>query len=118
MSHNYDVIKIHANEGTPKTFSGTHFELALKIADFFVFSVIKCSNTHAISILFHRTLSEGQEIDSGSKNFLRGPFRQFEFKHSFFALLSLHVDLLRGYIPICCLSVDESRDTVKSPPIM
>ena len=67
MSHNSDVIKIHANEGTQKTLSGNHFGLALKIADFFVFSVSNCSNTHAISIDFHRTLSEGQEIDSGSK---------------------------------------------------
>ena len=37
MSHNSDVIKIHANECTQKTLSVTHFGPALKIADFLYF---------------------------------------------------------------------------------
>ena len=83
MSHNSDVIKIHANEGTQKTLSGNHFGLALKIADFFVFSVSNCSNTHAILIDFHRTLSEGQEIDIRSKFSAGDHSESFDWNYSF-----------------------------------
>ena len=64
-----DVINFEIIEGVQKTFAGDHFEPDQKrfIPIIFLASLAQKADVQCIS--FHRSLSEGQEIDIRSKIF-------------------------------------------------
>ena len=114
MIHVRDVINTPFNEGNQKTFSESHSQPLRK--KFVLISILafRCKKAWITCIGFHRTLSEGQEIDIRSKLLLRVSFEKLWLEFWFWTLLSLNVESLRDHISLCCLSVDESRDTVKN----
>ena len=83
MIHARDVIDFDIIEGVQKTFAGDHFELDQKMFILMVFLASLPRNAKVQCIGFHRTLSEGQEIDIGSKFFAGDHLESFCWKSSF-----------------------------------
>ena len=63
MIHARDVINFDIIEGVQKFFAGDHFELDKNEIISMVFLASLGQNTDVQCIDYHRTLSEGQEID-------------------------------------------------------
>ena len=83
MIHARDVINFEIIEGVQKTFAGDHFEPDQKrfIPIIFLASLGQKAGVQCIS--FHRSLSEGQEIDIGSKIFAGDHLESFCWNSSF-----------------------------------
>ena len=67
MIHVRDVINFNINESVQKPFAYDHFKLVQKASILIVVLGSICQITKVLDIRFHRTLSEGQEIDRRSK---------------------------------------------------
>ena len=67
MIHVRDVINFNINESVQKPFAYDHFKLVQKATILIVVLGSICQVTKVLGIRFHRTLSEGQEIDRRSK---------------------------------------------------
>ena len=83
MIHYYDVIKKHVNEDIQKAFARSHCQTVRKM--FIPIIILASGSTKAefICIYFHRTLSEGQEIDIRSIFFARSDLKTYDW-NSFF----------------------------------
>ena len=69
MSHTHDVINLNGNKGVQKPFAECHFAMIQKNFILIIILVSSPIDVDVLSIDFHRTLSEGQEIDRRSKFF-------------------------------------------------
>ena len=63
MIHACDVINFNINESDQKPFAYDHFQLVQKASILIVVLGSICQIIKVLDIRFHRTLSEGQEID-------------------------------------------------------
>ena len=63
INHTRDVINLKVNKGVQKPFADYHFAMKHKICIFIVILSFSPSVAGGLCIRFHRTLSEGQEID-------------------------------------------------------
>ena len=69
MSHTHDVINLNGNKGVQKPFAECHFAMTQKICISIIILGFSSIDVDVLRIGFHRTLSEGQEIDRKSKFF-------------------------------------------------
>ena len=88
MIHYYDVIKKHVNEDIQKAFARPHSQTVQKMFIPFIILTSWWTKAEFICIRFHRTLSEGQEIDIRSIFFASPDLRSYDW-NSFF-LVSYH----------------------------
>ena len=88
INHCYDVIKRHVNEDIQKTFARSHCQTVQKMVISIIFLTSPWTNAEFICIHFHRTLSEGQEIDIRSFFFARSHLKSYYWNSIF--LVSHH----------------------------
>ena len=75
----YDVIKKHINEDIQKTLARSHCQTVEKMFISIIIPTSLWTKTEFICIQFHRTLSEGQEIDIRSIIFTRCHLKSYDW---------------------------------------
>ena len=92
MNHNCDVIDKRITEGTQNRFSESHSKPISEMPNFMICLIFLRDNEVHSCILFHRTLSEGQEINRRSKTLsgshLEDNNRNFSLLLSYRSILS------------------------------
>ena len=97
-----------------KTFRIRPFQTDSKSIDFDNFSGFYMSNHKGFGYSFSQNSIGRSGNWQKVKNVRIGPFEEFWLNLFVNGLLSLYVELVRGFGSFWCLSVDKSRDTVKN----